>query len=202
MTVIDTKELPSHYIAEFLQQTERIAAFALICQTLSRKTHYASANYQRYFDHEIILDRHPFVTENPVSYAEFIGTPGHTESVGAFIHKVLSHDYTTPTELIFWMCREDHVYRELDNGLSIGHMIYAEVRFGDFDTYICGGMTDYSGEGGSGFNDMCRVFSFLSELYRISIRYYYLDQATGRLAEAEIGRQVDEYYKHFGNEEE
>lgn len=202
MTVIDTRELPPHYVSEMLPQYERVSAFNLICQTLARKTHYASTNYQRYFANEVILSRHPFEhASNPVSYAEFVGSPGHTASIGAFIYKILSRQYTAPTELIFWMCREDDVYQKLDSGLAIGHMIYAEVRFGDYDTYLCGGMTDFLGEGGGDFNDVCRVFSFMSEVYRISIKYVYLDDATGKAVEKEIGEQIDEYYKEWGGEE-
>jgi hypothetical protein len=129
------------------------------------KEHYVHPTYDRY--REPVCIQHPFL--RCACRVDYYGRPGHTASIGHFLLAILQSlsDY--------WGYPLTHVrfykvpVQDCDTGAKRGHDIYCEARFNGDASHPCagegflvGGMTDYSGEGGGGYNVLRTLLVWLA----------------------------------------
>ena len=126
--------------------------------------------YLRYISGDMLLDKtagvplsaHPFNSDYHAP--DFIGDLGCTDSIGPFLYRLLTDCQDTKIErFIFWA-----IPVFMDKA-PIGNDIYAEYIDTQNLCVLCGGMTDYSGEGSAGYRDVKTVFNYLSNVYGIPI---------------------------------
>ena len=104
------------------------------------------------FEKITMLRSHPFIKSDKNDPVYLIGEIGVTYSIAPFLYW-LSHEMEYLEELRLWMFRA-----ESNNDQ---HDIVAEiVTVGA--SYLCSGLTDYSGTGGSGFRKVREVFKSVS----------------------------------------
>ena len=111
------------------------------------------------FEKITMLRSHPFVKSDKNDPVYLIGEIGVTYSIAPFLYW-LSHEMEYLEELRLWFFRADGPGKYLP-GVTDPHDIVAEiVTVGA--SYLCSGLTDYSGTGGSGFRKVREVFKSVS----------------------------------------
>lgn len=117
--------------------------------------------------------KHPFGLEviehnNFSDKIYFLGKPGQTDvSISAMLaHIRWSVAGTTAEDARPLKLRV--IFTEKSDDSSVGHNVYFEFR-SRLGIFICGGCTDYSGEGGGGKRKLDGVFALFSLLYDIKI---------------------------------
>lgn len=127
----------------------------------------------------VFLDRHPLDPNCQQEWIEFYGPDGITASIGGFLKRVSTEDSENITEIIFY---------EQQPG-----SVYAEVRFENF-TYIVGGMTNNSGEGGKGRQMTYASLHLIASLHGISVKTVPITEAQYEHAYAMIREQMEGMY--------
>lgn len=125
-------------------------------------------------------------------FTEFYGSPGITASIGYFLRRVLEE---APEGIDMMRL---HYLPEYMDGKKIGDAVFAEIVQGNTNV-ICGGMTNYSGEGGSGYHTVRRIFELLNEMLNIPFGYvqdYTEEQSTV------IQHTIDKMYQKAWEERE
>lgn len=156
-----------------------ISGLRHLLQSALRETHYTSETYQRYFESGTHM-KHPFGDNSP-GFVEWVGSPGHTASIGAFIWGI--------SRLI---SGRDEVDRLIFHMFAAGeeqHLVVAEFRT-NFETYLCGGMTNFSGEGRWGYGTVRDVFEFLSQMFHIEVEYVWHPFGAWETVEYEIEQEI------------
>lgn len=132
-------------------------ALTTIVRAIKKPAHMAE---DREYRETIALFHHPISTESVADHMmiNFVGFSSDS------IYPLLFHALTaTPpiVQLIFWLCQQT------DNPGQ--HQIFAEIKT-EYETFICSGMTDFSGAGSSAYREMEAVFEFLADVYGIQVK--------------------------------
>lgn len=168
---------------------EQQKAFNLCAQSAARRTHYTSGNYERYFDGTTLLLEHPFDPADGET-VDYIGTHGHTASVGAFYYTILTLA-GQPVRFRVWKCPQ-FIERNAD---PIGNDIFVEaVTDLGGGSYMVGGMTDFSGEGGAGYRDTMLFIRYMAQLFNVPIEVWQLTDLEGERGEEMITKAINEQY--------
>jgi len=116
--------------------------------------------------------KHPFTMME--TSLTLIGNPGATSSIGPFTRKLIE-DFALGVhetyELTIFLC-------ETEPG-SKQYQIYFQDGWGN----LCGGCTNYSGEGGEGTRLMISLFLLLNEIFGVPIEIKKVDHKTWKAGE-------------------
>lgn len=131
-----------------------------------------------------IVNLNPFSGRSDKSDYYFIGDIGITESIDLFFREILAQikEGQILYRFVWYLC--DAVIQDGDTVSVIGHDVYLEAQFSwsvgknneldlNGSKYLCGGMTDYSGTGGSGYEKARATVNFLSGMLGTDQRYEY-----------------------------
>lgn len=154
--------------------------FQHLLRAAMRETHYTSETYQRYFEQTTYIN-HPF-GDSTVEFTEWVGSIGHTASIGAFLWYIARCLNTGDgiDKLAF------HFFRQ--RGTS-GHTIVAEFVC-PYGAYLVGGINDYSGEGRSGYTEVRQVFDFLSVMYNVNVEAVFHPAGAWESIEHQIADEI------------
>ena len=110
-------------------------------------------------------------------YLQFVGSEGMTASIGPWIKRVMSAithwKYNPP---ITSYLRRIEMDASEDN--THEHMLFFSVVLGDEDEIMCGGCTDFSGEGGKGGEDAMNFLRLLATVFNTTIVIDHFDYET------------------------
>jgi len=144
---------------------------SLIARSCARRTKYTikASSLDEYLANPTFLSRSNFPKSmtpflDGKDCYEFIGDPGISASIGAFIFRIMSsfeEDHARP-KLRF------HLFKTRE--IPAQHMIAAQYS-DNYETLMCAGMTDHSGEGGAAYADMRKVFTCLSFICQVPVLF-------------------------------
>lgn len=131
--------------------------------------------------------------EHEQGVIEFVGYPGYTDvSVNNMIRRI--------AEVFYYLYANSQlnylrvVLGEASSKDRNHHMVYYEVG-STVNILMCGGCTDFSGEGGSGKVSMDEVFAVLSCLFEIEIETVIIPYEKAEPAQRRLEKAVDEYQR-------
>lgn len=139
--------------------------------------------------HVNFLENHPFRPEDNEKIVNFVGDPGTTSSIGKFIAEVGGELFAkgyTPHMVLRVYGSPAHMEENL-----LGYDIIMEVGHGR-ETWLVGGMNNYSGEGGRGFISLLCVLHHWAALFEKSVEYYFVTEKQIEALEEEIYRMEKE----------
>jgi hypothetical protein len=142
----------------------------MLFQTLRRKTHYTNETYTDYFYDELHIPprNHPLkcVQNADVDELRLVGSICHSASIGAFIYRVSGSldgwdAYPSPNRFIVHFCPNPENVSQRN--------IYIEAITPDGISTFCGGMTDYSGEGGRAYRECRGMIEVLAKMQGVEV---------------------------------
>jgi len=122
---------------------------------------------------EYYFQKHPFTGEEPV-WVVLIGWPGVTASIGPFVKRLVKDFGLGIPEtymLTIFLCESAPNSKQ--------YQIYFQDGWGN----LCGGCTNYSGEGGKGTKLMVSLFLLLNEVFGVPIEIKKVDYKTWKAGE-------------------
>jgi hypothetical protein len=145
---------------------------------------YGKANYLDLYSHSrAIYGNHPF-REKTQGTVTFMGSHGISASIGPWLQYLCTHQEEV-AEINLYECETE------GKGQYTYYLEYVDKYE---DAYICSGMTNFSGEGGSAFKTAMRIVKFVSFVTKCQINSYHVSGNWEAKVQKWLSRTATEEY--------